>query len=105
MNLQDATPTLCDRLDAAQTAIRIALTENDAERLPVLIQSREADLAVLSTQLGGTPELRGWAREYLMRDRELVARMIVARDAAAAKLGDLRKARDVHRAYASGGLF
>jgi hypothetical protein len=94
---------LCARLDQAQADLAVALDADDTDRLQGLVESREADLVLLSRLVERSPEVKLWAQAYQDRDRELIARLIVARDAAAAKIGALRKAQSIHRAYASAG--
>lgn len=92
------------RLEAAQQDIRSALDQGRTERLPALVATRERDIALLASNLGHQAEMRVWAMDYLARDKEIVARLLAAREATAAKLADMRRARGVHRAYLSSGL-
>ena len=96
--------TLQSRLNAAQADIAHALDKGDTERLPMLVQEREADIAALASGIPLMAADRAWISEYLTKDKVIIARLLVARDVAPAKLSDLKRARGVHRAYLSAGL-
>ena len=92
------------RLLAAQKMLTEALDNEDHEQLPTILAQREADLVTLVESLGDDQELRSWTRSYLERDREIMARTTIARDAVARKLSEVRRSRSVHRIYISEGL-
>jgi succinate dehydrogenase flavin-adding protein (antitoxin of CptAB toxin-antitoxin module) len=93
-----------NRLMAAQKALAEALTDDNHDQLPDILASRDADLVALVAELERDDSLRNWARAYLDRDREIMAQAVVARDAVADKLAQVRKSRSVHRIYISEGL-
>ncbi len=98
------TTDLKARLELAHERLIEALAQADLESLPSVVMGREADLALLVSRLGSEDGLSDWARGYLARDRELLAQLIVARDAAEQALSRTRRSFAIHRSYVTSGL-
>ncbi len=73
-------------------------------QLPVLVQQRQADMTTLADAVNLDPELKRWARSYLLKDREVLASAMSARDAATRRLSELRRTVAAHKSYIAEGL-
>ncbi len=91
------------RLVSSQEKLSEALDVPDYACAAAILEERAADIAALVEHVQSHPNERGWARDFLDRDRDLSARLKAASVTYQARVEDSRKARQVHRAYLSEG--